>query len=360
MKRLGNLWTEITSFENLLTAAKKAQKAKRFRDNVLEFNYNLESNLFKLQSQLKSKTYEPGKYRSFRIYDPKPRLISAAPYRDRIVHHALCNIIVPPLEKSFIHDSYANREGFGSHRALRRFTKFCRSSRFILQCDIKKYFPSINHHILKQQIRRKIKCKDTLWLIDKIIDCSNEQEEVIDYFPNDYLLTPLQQKKGLPIGNLSSQFFSNFYLNDFDHFIKEKLKVKKYVRYVDDFSLFSDEREFLQFARREIEKYLEKLRLKIHPIKSQLFATKKGANFVGFRVLPDRIRVRNHNLKKARKRFTDLEYDYLYGQISLEKLRERIQSWVAHLKHADTYQLRQNICDDWIFCHDFQISTLFS
>ena len=140
MKRLGNLWTEITSFENLLTAAKKAQKAKRFRDNVLEFNYNLEGNLFKLQSQLKSKTYEPGKYRSFRIYDPKPRLISAAPYPDRIVHHALCNIIVPPLEKSFIHDSYANREGFGSHRALRRFTKFCRSSRYILQCDIKKYF----------------------------------------------------------------------------------------------------------------------------------------------------------------------------------------------------------------------------
>lgn len=352
MKRLGNLWNQIISFENLLLASKKAQKAKRFRDNVLEFNYNLEGNLLDLQSELTNKTYEPKEYRTFRIYDPKPRLISAAPYRDRIIHHALCNIIIPPLETTFIYDTYANRKFFGSHLALERFTKFCRSSRYILQCDIKKYFPSINHSILKEQIRRKIKCQDTLWLIEKIIDGSNEQEEVIEYFPNDNLLTPLEQKKGLPIGNLTSQFFSNFYLNEFDHFIKEKLKVKKYLRYVDDFSLFSDDREFLQFARKEIEQFLEKLRLRIHPIKSQLFATEKGANFVGFRVFPDRIRVRTDNLRKARKRLRDLQYDYKYRQINLDKLVERIQSWEAHLKHGDTHKLRRQIFDFWAFSRD--------
>ena len=351
MKRIGNLWTKIVSFGNLFIAAKKAQKAKRYRDNVLEFNYNLEGNLFKLQAQLKAKTYQPGKYRTFMIYDPKPRLISAAPYRDRIVHHALCNVIIPPLEKSFIYDTYANRLGFGSHRALRRFTQFCRSSRFVLQCDIKKYFPSINHHILKQQIRRKIKCPETLWLIDKIIDGSNEQELVIESFPEDDLLTPAQKRKGLPIGNLTSQFFSNFYLNDFDHFVKEELKATKYVRYVDDFSLFSDDREFLADACLRIEEYLATLRLKIHPVKSQLFETKQGVNFVGFRVLPDRIRVRNDNLRRARRRFQEMQYDYRYEQISLKKLIERIQSWEAHLKHGDTYQLRKNIFDYWVFSH---------
>lgn len=207
MKRYGNLWHQIIDWSNLLLAARKAQKGKRFRDNVLAFNYNLEPELFKLQSELKEQTYRPGAYRSFRIYDPKPRLISAAPYRDRVVHHALCNIIVPLIEKSFIHDTYANRVGYGTHRALARFIQFARSSRYVLQCDIRKYFPSIDHEILKQIIRRKIKCQDTLWLIELIIDSSNPQEPVVEYFPGDDLLTPLLRRHGLPIGNLTSQFF---------------------------------------------------------------------------------------------------------------------------------------------------------
>ena len=220
---------------------------------------------------------------------------------------------------------------------------------YILQCDIKKYFPSIDHQILKQQIRDKIKCQDTLWLIEAIIDNSNPQEPVNDYFPGDDILTPMERKKGLPIGNLTSQFFSNWMLNSFDHFIKEKLGVQKYLRYVDDFALFSDDREFLDDARSAIEEYLTNLRLKIHPVKSQLFETKKGANFVGFRVLPDRIRVRNDNLRRSRHRLRQLKYDYHYGQISLEKLIQRLQSWEAHLKHGDTYRLRKNIFAHWRF-----------
>ncbi|MDJ0569633.1 MAG: RNA-directed DNA polymerase [Pleurocapsa sp. MO_192.B19] len=349
MKRYGNLWHQIVDWSNLLLASRKAQRGKRFRDNVLAFNYNLEPELFKLQSELESKTYCPGAYKSFRIYDPKPRLISAAPYRDRVVHHALCNIIVTLIEKSFISDTYANRVGYGTHRALKRFIQFARSSRYVLQCDIRKYFPSIDHEILKQIIRRKIKCQDTLWLIELIIDSSNPQEPVLEYFPGDDLLTPLLRRHGLPIGNLTSQFFANWYLNNFDHFIKEKLRVKKYLRYVDDFALFGDDWDFLTQARREIEQYLTTLRLIIHPIKSQLFETRHGANFVGFRILPDRIRVRNDNLRRARRRLKQLQADYARGEVTLKDLIQRLQSWSAHLNHGDTYQLQEDIFSQYTF-----------
>lgn len=155
MKRRGNLYPQIIDFKNILLSAKKAEKGKRFRENILEFNYNLEAELIKLQQELTNKTYQPGDYRTFYIKEPKSRMISAAPYRDRVVHHALCNIIVPIIEPTFIADSYANRAGFGTHRALHRFTKFARESRYVLQCDIQKYFPSIDHEILKNLINRK-------------------------------------------------------------------------------------------------------------------------------------------------------------------------------------------------------------
>ncbi|MDF5733613.1 MAG: RNA-directed DNA polymerase [Rhizonema sp. PD38] len=312
MKRYGNLYSQIVSFENIIIAAKKAQRSKRFRENVLAFNDNLEAELAKLKEELVIKNYQPGNYRIFYIKEPKTRMISAAPYRDRVVHHALCNVIAPLIEPIFIADSYANRVGFGTHRALHRFIQFARSSRYVLQCDIQKYFPSIDHEILKSLIYRKIKCPDTLWLIDTIIDNSNEQLPVFEYFNGDNLLTPLQRRRGLPVGNLTSQFFANVYLNGFDHFVKEKLKVKKYLRYVDDFALFSDDWEFLAEARLAVEEYLAQLRLKIHQIKSQLFETKHGPNFVGFRILPDCIRVRTENLRRARRRLRKMQSPDLF------------------------------------------------
>lgn len=296
-----------------------------------------------LQSELIDRTYYPGNYRTFQISDPKVRLISAAPYRDRVVHHALCNIIQPLIERSLIADTYANAQGYGTHRALRRFTEFARSSQYILQCDIKKYFPSIDRAILKGSIRRKIKCDRTLWLIELIIDRSNQQEFVLDYFPGDTLLTPLDRPRGLPIGNLTSQFFANYYLSGLDHFVKDRLRISKYLRFVDDFALFSDDYQELRDARLAIEDYLATLRLKLHPIKSQLFATQQGANFVGFRVLPDRVRVRNDNLRRARQRFKQLYRAYRQGSISIEDIHKRIGSWESHLKHGDTYRLRQHI-----------------
>ena len=357
MKRYGDLWSAIIEFENLLQAARQAQKGKRYRPNVLDFNYHLDQELLRLQRELSSKTYKPGKYRTFDIYDPKPRMISAAPYRDRVVHHALCNIIVPPLERTLIDDTYANRTGYGSHRALKRFIYFARTSRYCLQCDIRKYFPSLNHGILKALLRRKLKCPDTLWLIDTIIDGSNPQGQELEYFPGDDLLTPLWHRRGLPIGNLTSQFFANLYLSPFDHFVKEQLKANKYLRYVDDFALFSDDRAFLAEARIAIEHYLSGLRLRIHPIKSQLAATRHGANFVGFRILPSgegfsravRIRVRNRSLRRARGRLREMQQAYTAGELSLEALVQRLQSWEAHLLHGDTHHLRRDIFDRTVF-----------
>lgn len=343
MKRHGNLYPQIIEFENLLGAARKAQRGKRFRPPVLAFNYNLEGELFQLQRELRSRTYQPGAYKHFEIYEPKRRIISAAPYRDRVVHHALCNIIIPIFEPTFIATSYANRVGYGTHRALRQFVRYARSSPYVLQCDIRKYFPSIDIAILKQQIRRKLKCRDTLWLIDTILDSPNFHETPIEYFPGDSLLTPLERPKGLPIGNLTSQFFANVYLNRFDHFVKETLKVRKYLRYVDDFALFGSDREFLAQCRDRIENELATLRLKIHPVKSQLFQTRHGASFVGFRVLRDRIRVRNYNLQMGRDRLKRLQADYAAGKISAAQVSQSLQSWNAHLSHGDTWRLREQI-----------------
>jgi RNA-directed DNA polymerase len=354
MKRVGNLWPQIASFENLLLAARQAEHSKRFRPNVLEFNFNLEPYLWQLQTELATKTYQPGTYRTFQITEPKHRLISAAPYRDRIVHHALCQIIGPILERSFTEDSYANRVGYGSHRALQKFTQLARKNRYILQCDIKKYFPSIDHQILKTLIRHKIKCPDTLWLIDKIIDSSNPQLQIIDYFPDDNLLTPLDRRKGLPLGNLSSQFFANIYLNNLDHFVREQLKIPHYVRYVDDFSLFSNDHQTLKNAQTAIKTYLQQFRLKLHPVKTQLFTLSIGASFLGFRVLPvgaalpkkTYLRVRNNNLRFGRRRIKKLKYQHATGQISAEKYRQSLQSWTAHLNHADTWRLQQKLFVD--------------
>jgi retron-type reverse transcriptase len=173
-------------------------------------------------------------------------------------------------------------------------------------------------------LRNKLKCPDTLWLIDSLIDNSNEQFSVLEYFQGDDLLTPLERRRGLPIGNLSSQFLANVFLNGFDHFVKEQLKISQYVRYVDDFALFSDDREFLADARSAIEEYLVQLRLKIQPIKSQLFETKYGANFLGFRILPDCIRVRTENLRRAKRRLSKNKFGTVLHHSSDPKIHEEL------------------------------------
>lgn len=245
MKTYNNLFEEIIAFENMLFAAIQAVKHKKFTMVMEKFACNFENELWTLLNELKTKTYTPGKYNEFYIYEPKKRMISAAPFRDRIVHHALCLIIEPIFENTFIFDSYANRTGKGTHRAINRYQIWSKTKKYVLKADVRKYFPCIVHEVLKKEIRKKIKCTDTLWLIDLIIDNSNIQEEVNFNFSGDNLFTNSEIRKGLPMGNLTSQFFANIFLNPLDHFVKEQLRCKHYIRYVDDFVLLADDKKTL-------------------------------------------------------------------------------------------------------------------
>jgi len=346
-----NLWHKIISFENLLLASKKAQKGKRFKDGTALFNLNLEKELFKIQHELVSKTYMPGRYKEFVIYEPVKRLISAAPYRDRVIHHALCNIIEPLFEKSFIFDSYANRKDKGTHKAVDRFQGYMRKYPYNLKCDIKKYFPSIDHEILYGIIQKKIADADVLWLIRTIIDSSNPQEPVHDYFEGDDLLTPYQRKRGLPIGNLTSQFFANIYLNGFDHFIKDELGCKAYVRYVDDFAVFGDDKRELWKIKESMAENLQGLRLKLHPVKTRIFPSKNGCEFLGFYVYPNFRKVKKANVRMFEGRMRQMQAAFKKGKKTLEDIRLSVQGWIAHVEHADSYKLREKILEKYVFSY---------
>jgi retron-type reverse transcriptase len=343
---LRELYPRLTSFANLHAAARRAQRGKRYRPAVLAFHANLEAELLHLQEELRSFTYRPGPYRQFRIRDPKPRLISAAPYHDRVVHHALCAVIMPPLERRFHPGSFANRRGYGSHRALRRFAAAARCHRWVLQGDIRLYFPSLDLTLLREQLAERIACPGTLWLLDQILDNGSSTGPALDAFPGDTLLTPLERPRGLPIGNLTSQFLANLHLDHFDHTISALSGIRAYLRYVDDFALFADGPEPLRRARARIEAELSALRLRLHPIKSQIRRTRDGASFVGFFVRPGRIRVRNHNLLRGRRRLRLQHRAVITGRLSAAAARASLQSWSAHLAHGQTWRLRRRLFRD--------------
>ncbi len=207
---------------------------KRRKPGAAAFMGNLERELLRLERELLDGSWRPGGFVTFRVEDPKPRNISAAPFRDRVVHHAVCAVVEPIFERGFIDDTYANRKGKGSHRAVARYEQYRDRYRHMLRCDIWRYFPAIDHEILKAEFRRRIACGRTLGLLDAVVDGSNPQEPVCRYYPGDDLFTPFERRRGLPIGNLTSQFFANLYLDCLDHFVKEVLRAP-YLRYVDDF-----------------------------------------------------------------------------------------------------------------------------
>ena len=236
MKTYRRLYEQVCDWDNVYLAYRKARKGKRGRPPAADFEFDLEANLVELRRELQEKTYCPGAYTSFHIHEPKRRLISAAPFRDRVVHHALCNVIEPLFDRSFIFDSYANRVGKGTHAALDRCQEYARRYHYVLQCDVEQFFPSLDLAILRETLARKLADPDVLWLIDGIlasgIGVLSEEYEMA-WFPGDDLLAATRPR-GLPIGNLTSQFWANCYLNPLDHFVKRDLRCGGYVRYVDD------------------------------------------------------------------------------------------------------------------------------
>lgn len=339
------MYSQLYNWDNLLLAYQKASKGKRGHASVAAFEFRLEDNLLQLQRELKDQTYQPGEYHSFTIHDPKKRLISAAPFRDRVVHHALCNIIEPAFERSFIFDSYANRIGKGTHKAIDRAQQFARRFRYVLPCDVRQFFPSIDHGIMLKILKRKITDEDTLWLAEQILKSGVgvlAEEYEMCYFPGDNLFA-VNRPRGLPIGNLTSQFWANCYLDPLDHFIKRNLQCKGYVRYVDDFLLFADNKKILSEWREQVIAYLANLRLTLHEHSAQARPVTEGIPFLGFILFPTHRRLKSRKGLAFRRKLNLLLADYRTAQIPFSKLDASIKGWVNHVRFANTWHLRLSI-----------------
>ena len=341
-RRIDDLFPRIASFGALEAATRRAARGKRRKPGVAAFLANLEGEVLRLERELLAGAWRPGRYVEISIRDPKPRTVSAAPFRDRVVHHALCAVIEPQFERGFIFDSYANRRGKGTHRAVARYERFRDRYAWVLRCDLYRYFPSIDHEVLKVNIRRRVRCAATLRLVDTIIDGSNPQEPVHRYYPGDDLFTPFERRRGLPIGNLTSQLFANVHLDGLDHFVKEVLRAPGYLRYVDDFALFHDDPAVLAQWRARIEAYLARRRLSLHPRKTYVAATAVPTTFLGYVLLPDgRRRLPEDNVRRFRNRLRSMRDRLRAGAMTPEEARPRIASWVAHARHANTRRLRR-------------------
>jgi len=349
VKRYGDLWDQVVAWDNLLQAARKARRGKRDRAAVQRFHFCLEPGLLRLQDELQSGRYRPGRFHTHWITRPKPRLISAAPYRDRVVHHALIGVLEPILERHFHPDSYACRKGKGTHAAMDRLQRLMRRRCFALQCDVRKFFPSVDHAILKTIFRRLIKDRRVLALLDLFVDFSNQQEPVLEWFDGDDLFTPLQRRKGIPIGNLTSQWFANWYLTGLDHFITSHLRFGAFVRYCDDFILLHDDREILKEAIPKLEAFLSAHRLRLHPQKLAVVPVRAGLRFIGYRVWPAHRVLPKENVRRFRRRIGWMKRAFSKGEIKWPDIRLRLDSWLGHARQADSWCLLQRLSRDWVF-----------
>jgi hypothetical protein len=343
-----DLYAQICGFENLYLAYRQARRGKRGQPSVADFEFNQEEELLRLRDELASGTWRPGPYRSFYIHEPKRRLISAAPFRDRVAHHALCNLLEPLWERRFICDSYANRVGKGTHRAMLRCQTFARRYRYVLQCDIEQFFPSVDHAILRQIIAHQVTDAPTLALVDRILDSGAgvlAEAYQMRWFPGDDLWAYLRPR-GLPIGNLTSQFWANVYLDGFDHFVKRQLRCPAYLRYVDDFLLFAEDKATLWGWRDAIIARLAHLRLTLHP--PQVYPVGNGIPFLGFIIYPTHRRLKRRKGIAFQRRFKRLYQDWRSGEISRQRLDASARSWAAHAAWGDTWGLRRAVLGKYV------------
>ena len=332
---MSDLYAKLCSYNNLELAFKKARKHKTLKPYVIEFEKNLDENITKIRNELIFHTYRPKKLEIFILRDPKTRKISKSDFRDRVVHHALCNIIEPIFEKGFIYDSYANRKGKGTLKAIERFDYFKRKVSvnstkkcFVLKADIKHYFENVGHEILVSIIKIKINDERVIWLIRNILSNYNSSNN----------------GKGMPLGNLTSQFFANVYLNELDRFVKHELKADCYIRYVDDFVIFSRNKKMLEFYKHKIDDFLmQKLSIELHPDKSRILLLKRGVAFLGLRVFSHHKILIRKNIRKFQHKLALLCTQFDEKNIDYDKIYDFLEGWVAYSKQANTYNLRNRI-----------------
>jgi len=365
------LRSEVFSFQSLLKAYYQCRKRKRKTINAAKFELDFEKGLLKLEQELKNHTYRPGRSICFVITSPKLREVFAADFRDRIIHHLLVDYLEPIWEKKFIHHSYSCRQNKGAHLAIKDLKRFfrkvsCNFSRpvYYLQVDVSAFFMSLKKDILFNFIQRHTKNPDILWLTKQIIFHDPTKNFYYKGNPKLFQLIPAHKSlfkvpnnQGLPIGNLTSQFFANIYLNELDQFAKHQLKIKYYLRYVDDLLLLHQNPEQLKIWQGQLNQFLEeKLKLHLHPQKSILQSVYKGINFIGFIVKPNHILIRNRTVKNLKRKLylfnqkilrLDMEHPIRSWTPELcddfKEIYATINSYYGHLRHANTFKLRKHL-----------------
>lgn len=322
--QLSHTFAEIISIENLLIAWKEFEKGKKSRKDVQIFSMRLMDNIFSLHNDLLNHTYKHGDYQAFKINDPKPRDIHKASVRDRLLHHAIYRILYPFFDKTFISDSYSCRNNKGTHKAINKFRSYSykvsknnTKSCYVLKCDIRKFFANIDHEILVDILKEYIPDENIIELLKNVIDSFNAKPNV-----------------GLPLGNLTSQIFVNIYMNKFDQFAKHKLKVKHYIRYADDFVIFSEDNKYLENQILEISEFLKKeLKLKLHPDKIFIKTLSSGVDFLGW------VHFANHRiLRTTTKR-------RMMRKIQKNPKPETLNSYLGLLKHGNTQKIKNKITE---------------
>jgi len=345
MKLFNDLFLQIISLENLFLAWEEFRSDKQKKLDVCNFELNLEQHIFKLHRELKNKTYKHGLYTSFYINDPKRRHIHKATVRDRVLHHAIFRILNPIFESMFIPNSFSCRVGKGTHkgvlavdRMIRKesanYTKLC----FVLKCDVKKFFDSVNHKILLEILGRKIKDTDTIWLLNEIVNSFSKGQ------------VTLFEKRGLPIGNLTSQLFANIYMNELDQFVKHGLKVKHYARYTDDFLIISRDVEYLKKLIKTIKSFVaDRLYLSLHPEKISIRKFNQGIDFLGYVVLPHYKLVRTKTRKRIFRKVKDRIREYKCGLIDKNSLDRSFQSYLGIFTHANAFRISKELKNKYWF-----------
>lgn len=320
------------TYISLYNAYYRICKNKRNKDYILKYEIDLETNLINIMNELKNETYRQGKYKEFTIYEPKQRIIKALPFRDRIVHQwYIEEFIKPYIIPRYITDSYACIDGRGTHKAVKKLQIYMKKIQkdigdyYILKCDIKKYFYSINKDILYKIMCRYISDKKLLRLTKKFI---YDGETDI---------------KGIPIGNFTSQYFANIYLNELDYYIKHKLKIKYYVRYMDDFILLLKDKHTCKEIYDKISIFLkEELELELNS-KSKYFPSRKGVNFCGYKIFNNYILLRKNSKVKIKRKIKKWNKQYAKGILDKHKVLQSINSWKGHVKHCNSYNLQKRI-----------------
>ncbi len=342
----------ICSLSTLLYSYYQARLCKRYKDNILRFGFFLESNLLRLQRDLQTEMYTPSSYVCFTIFDPKVRKVAAPAFRDRVLQHAVVSQIEPLFEKQFIYDSYACRKGKGTHFGMKRVKKFLQAAHslypdtnvYCLRMDVDKFFASVSWDVLLHLIFRQVACPKTRRLLEKIVTqhrCFDTHNHPIAPPPD--IICPAR-RRGLPIGNLTSQLFANIYLNELDHFVKETLHISWYARYMDDFLVIHPEKTYLKIIKQQLESFLnEKLHLRLSYKKVVISNVQDGIPFVGYRIFYDHVLIRGSTLIRSQRKLKSRRRARKYERISKRTYKAGVASINGHLRFANSHHLAKKL-----------------